>query len=229
MNLHNYINRLFKYYNLIAFTFVICLITANLAATKLVQFGSLTDPGGIIIFPLLYVMNDILTEVYGFSASRRVIWIALYCNLFMTLTLYLVVQLPPSDHSHTHEEFTTIFALTPKIFLASLSSYFIGELLNASAISTLKIMLEGRNFAFRAILSTCVGAFIETAIFASIAFGAFLPISNLLSMIFTMTALKVAYELVVLPFTIRITNFLKKVENIDSFEKPSWRGILGWR
>ncbi len=219
----------FKYYNLIAFTFVICLITANLAATKLVQFGSLTVPGGIIIFPLLYVMNDILTEVYGFSASRRVIWIALYCNLFMTLTLYLVVQLPPSDHSHTHEEFTTIFALTPKIFLASLSSYFIGELLNASAISTLKIMLEGRNFAFRAILSTCVGAFIETAIFASIAFGAFLPISNLLSMIFTMTALKVAYELVVLPFTIRITNFLKKVENIDSFEKPSWRGILGWR
>lgn len=219
----------FKYYNLIAFTFVICLITANLAATKLVQFGSLTVPGGIIIFPLLYVMNDILTEVYGFSASRRVIWIALYCNLFMTLTLYLVVQLPPSDHSHTHEEFATIFALTPKIFLASLSSYFIGELLNASAISTLKIMLEGRNFAFRAILSTCVGAFIETAIFASIAFGAFLQISNLLSMIFTMTALKVAYELVVLPFTVRITNFLKKVENIDSFEKPSWRGILGWR
>ena len=128
-------NKNFKYYNFIAFTFVICLITANLAATKLVQIGSLTAPGGIIIFPLLYVMNDILTEVYGFSASRRVIWIALYCNLFMTLTfmtltLYLVVQLPPSDHSHTHEEFATIFALTPKIFLASLSSYFIGELLS---------------------------------------------------------------------------------------------------
>lgn len=222
-------NKNFKYYNFIAFTFVICLITANLAATKLVQIGSLTVPGGIIIFPLLYVMNDILTEVYGFSASRRVIWIALYCNLFMTLTLYLVVQLPPSDHSHTHEEFTTIFALTPKIFLASLSSYFIGELLNASAISTLKIMLDGRNFAFRAILSTCVGAFIETTIFASIAFGAFLPISQLLSMIFTMTALKVVYELIVLPFTVRITNFLKIVENIDSFEKPSWRGVLGWR
>ena len=112
-------NKNFKYYNFIAFTFVICLITANLAATKLVQIGSLTVPGGIIIFPLLYVMNDILTEVYGFSASRRVIWIALYCNLFMTLTLYLVVQLPPSDHSHTHEEFATIFALPPKIFLAS--------------------------------------------------------------------------------------------------------------
>ena len=217
----------FKYYNLISFAFVICLVTANLAATKLVQFGSLTVPGGIIIFPLLYVINDILTEVYGFSASRRVIWIALYCNLFMTLILSIVVKLPPSDHSHTHEEFATIFALTPKIFLASLSSYFIGELLNASAISTLKIMLEGRNFAFRTILSTCVGAFVETAIFASIAFGAFLPISQLLSMIFTMTALKVTYELIVLPFTVRITTFLKKSEGIDSFERPSWRGVFG--
>ena len=78
-------NKNFKYYNFIAFTFVICLITANLAATKLVQIGSLTVPGGIIIFPLLYVMNDILTEVYGFSASRRVIWIALYCNLFSNI------------------------------------------------------------------------------------------------------------------------------------------------
>ena len=222
-------NKNFKYYNLIAFAFVICLITANLAATKLIQIGSITVPGGIIIFPLLYVMNDILTEVYGFSESRRVIWIALYCNLFMTLTLYLVVQLAPSDHPHTNKEFDTIFALTPKIFLASISSYFIGELINASTISTLKIMLDGRNFAFRAILSTYVGAFIETIIFASIAFGAFLPISQLLSMIFTMTALKVIYELVALPFTIRITNFLKIVENIDSFEKPSWRGVLGWR
>ncbi len=89
-------------------------------------------------------------------------------------------------------------------------------------------MLKGRNFAIRAILSTCAGAFIETAIFASIAFGSFLPVSELLSMVFTMTTLKVTYELVILPFTVRITSFLKKAENIDSFEKPSWRGILGW-
>jgi queuosine precursor transporter len=217
----------FKYYGFIAFTFVICLITANLGATKLIQLGSLTVPGGIIIFPLLYVLNDILTEVYGFSASRRVIWIALFCNLFMTLILYIIVQIPESSHSHTHEEFSTIFALTPKIFFASLSSYFVGELLNASAISTLKIMLEGRNFAIRAILSTCVGAFIETTIFVSIAFGSFLPYADLLSMIFTMTILKVTYELIVLPFTVRITTFLKTAENIDSYEKPSWRGIFG--
>ena len=173
-------------------------------------------------------MNDILTEVYGFSASRRVIWTALYCTLFMTIILYLVVQLPPSDHSHTHDEFATIFALTPNIFMASLSSYFIGELINASTISALKIKLKGRNFAFRAMLSTFTGALIETSIFASIAFGSFLPMSQLLSMIFTMTAIKVVYELITLPLTVHITNFLKKAENIDSFEKPTWRGALGW-
>ena len=119
----NFKNRKFKYYGFIATTFVICLITSNLAATKLLQLGSFTVPGGMMIFPLLYVMNDILTEVYGFSASSRVIWTALYCNLFLTLILYIVVQLPHSDHSHTHEAFAVIFALTPKIFIASISSY----------------------------------------------------------------------------------------------------------
>jgi len=173
-------------------------------------------------------MNDILIEVYGFSASRRVIWTALYCNLFLTLILYIIVQLPHSDHSHTHEAFAIIFALTPKIFIASISSYFIGEIINASAISILKIKLEGHYFAIRAIFSTFIGALIETTIFASIAFSSFLPLASLISMILTMTTLKVTYKIAVLPFTTRITKFLKKAENIDSFEKPAWQGILGW-
>ena len=225
---HPTINKNFKYYNTIAITFIICLITSNIAATKLWQIGSLILPGGMIIFPMLYVLNDILTEVYGFTASRRVIWIALFSNLFVTLILFLVIQLPPAEHWSNHESFTNVFSLTPRIFLASISSYFVGELLNASTISTLKIMLEGRNFAIRAILSTCVGAFIETTLFVSIAFGGILPTPHLFSMIFTMTIIKVAYELAVLPITVKITQSLKKTENMDSFEKPSWRGILGY-
>jgi queuosine precursor transporter len=220
-------NRKFKYYNAIAIAFIICLITSNIAATKLWQVGSLILPGGMIIFPILYVLNDILTEVYGFTASRRVIWAALFSNLFVTLILFLVVQLPPAEHWSNHESFTHIFSLTPRIFLASISSYFIGELLNASTISTLKIMLEGRNFAIRAILSTCVGALIETTLFVSIAFSGILPISHLFSMIFTMTIMKVAYELIVLPITVKVTQFLKETEGMDSFEKPSWRGVFG--
>jgi len=225
---HPTINKNFKYYNTIAITFIICLITSNIAATKLWQIGSLILPGGMIIFPILYVLNDILTEVYGFTASRRVIWAALFSSLFVNLILFLVIHLPPAEHWSNHESFANVFSLTPRLFLASISSYFVGELLNASAISTLKIMLEGRNFAIPAILSTCVGAFIETTLFVSIAFGGVLPTQHLFSMVFTMTVIKVVYELAVLPITVKITQSLKKTENMDSFEKPSWRGILGY-
>lgn len=217
----------FKYYNIITIAFITCLITSNLAATKLWQIGTLILPGGMLVFPLLYVLNDILTEVYGFTASRRVIWVALFCNLFVTVILFIVVQLPPAGHWPNQESFANIFSLTPRIFIASISSYFIGELLNASTISTLKIMLEGRNFAMRAILSTCVGAFIETALFVAIAFSGILPTAHLFSMIFTMTIIKVLYELIILPITVKITAFLKKSEGIDSFEQPSWRGVFG--
>lgn len=220
--------RSFKYYNLLTIAFIVCLITANMGATKLCHFGSLTLPGGILVFPLLYILNDILTEVYGFSASRRVIWLALFSNLFLTLVLWAVVNLPPAAHHSNHEAFAGVFSLTPKIFIASLTSYFIGELLNASAISTLKVMQSGKNFALRAIISTCVGAFIETLMFAVIAFSSFIPAYQLMMMIFTLTTLKVLYELIALPFTVKLTQFLKEAEQMDSYEKPSLRGILGW-
>lgn len=171
----------YKYFNIITISFIICLIVSNLAATKLWQIGSLTLPGGIIIFPLLYVLNDILTEVYGFRASRKVIWLALFYNLVLTLILYSVIYLPPSEHWSNQEAYSYIFSLSPRIFIASISSYFVGELLNATAISMLKIMYQGKFFAFRAILSTCVGALIETSMFAIIAFGTILPLQNLIS------------------------------------------------
>jgi uncharacterized integral membrane protein (TIGR00697 family) len=216
----------FKYFNAIAITFVICLITSNLAATKLWQIYSFTLPGGMIIFPLLYVLNDILTEVYGFTASRRVILTALFCSMFVNAILWIVVLLPPAEHWSNHESFSNIFSLTPRIFIASFSGYFVGELLNSLTISTLKILLEGRNFAIRAILSTCVGAAAESIIFANIAFIGLLPAKQILSIILTMTVIKVVYEIIVLPITVKLTAFLKTSEGIDSFETPSWRGIF---
>lgn len=218
----------FKYYNIISIFFITCLITSNIAATKLWQFYSFTLPGGMLVFPLLYVLNDILTEVYGFSASRRVIWIALFANLFLTIVMSVVVMLPPAEHWSNHESFSNVFSLTPRIFIASITSYFIGELMNASVISTLKIMLEGKSFGFRAIFSTCVGALVETSIFIGIAFSSIMPVNILFSMIMTLTVIKVLYELILLPVTTTVASYLKKVENFDSYEKPSWRGVLGW-
>ena len=187
----------FKYFNAISITFVICLITSNLAATKLWQVYSFTLPGGMIIFPLLYVLNDILTEVYGFTASRRVILTALFCSLFVNIILWIVVLLPPAEHWNNHESFSNIFSLTPRIFIASFTSYFIGELLNAFSISNFKILLEGRHFAMRAIISTCIGATVESVLFINIAFIGLLPTKQLFSMILTMTVIKVVYEIIV--------------------------------
>jgi hypothetical protein len=216
----------YKYYNALTIAFVICLMTSNLAATKLCQFGSLTLPGGIIIFPLLYPLNDILTEVYGFTASRKVILTALICNLFMTVVLSTVVYLPPADHWSNDEAYSGVFSLSPLIFIASFSSYFVGELTNATVISLLKIRLEGKYFIFRAIFSTLAGALIETVIFVTIAFSSMLPFEYLVRTIVTLTTIKVLYELAIIPFTVRIVSFLKNAESTDSFERPSFKAVL---
>jgi uncharacterized integral membrane protein (TIGR00697 family) len=218
----------YKYYHKISLVFILCLIIANIGATKLFTIGNLIMPGGIVVFPLLYVINDILTEVYGFKASRKVIWLALFCNLFSTFVLFGITLLPPAPHWSNHEGFASVFSLAPRILVASFTSYFIGELLNASTISILKIQLEGKFFALRAILSTCVGAFIETTIFALIAFSHYLPFSEVLNITLTLTIVKVLYELTVLPITVKIATYLKKAENIDVYEKPTLRNAFSF-
>lgn len=219
-------NKNFKYLNFITIAFVVLLIGSNLGATKLALFGNIVLPGGILLFPMLYVLNDILTEVYGFSASRKVIWSALCFNIFLTLVLYFIVQLPPAPDHSNQEAFAGVFGLAPRIVIASVTSYFLGELLNAYALSNLKIMLKGKNFAFRAILSTCVGSFLETLVFASIAFGNFMSIKMLIDFVITLTFTKVMYELLLLPLTVIVTRYLKKVEQVDSYEKPSLAAIV---
>ncbi|MCP5369912.1 MAG: queuosine precursor transporter [Rickettsiaceae bacterium] len=216
----------FKYLNFINLAFVVLLIGSNLGAIKLVSFGNLILPGGIILFPMLYVLNDMLTEIYGFSISRRVIWSALFFNIFLTLILYIIVLLPPAPEHSNHEAFAKIFSFAPRIVMASLTSYFFGELLNAYALSHLKIIFKGKNFALRAILSTCVGAFLETLVFATIAFGHLMNVKMLIHFAATLTLTKVLYELLLLPFTIIITRYLKKIEGVDSYEKPSLKAVF---
>ena len=218
-----------KYFHLIAILFVVCLITANLGATKLARFGDIVLPAGILVFPMLYVLNDILTEVYGFTASRKVIWTALICNLGSSILLFAMVQFTPADLHSNQESFENIFGLAPRIVIASVTSYFIGELLNAFTISNLKIMLHGKQFALRAILSTCAGSFLDTLIFISIAFGPFMETKELMSLVITLTITKVLYEIICLPVTVVVASYLKRVEQIDSFEKPSLKAIFEWR
>lgn len=211
----------YKYYNVISIAFVVCLVVSNIAAVKLCDFlGYATLDAGTMTFPLLYILNDVITEVYGFSASRRTIYIALFSNCFVAGFLWLVALMPPAKGWDNQEAFVQVFSLSPRIVVASISSYFIGELANSTIIASLKIKLEGKMFVYRAILSTTIGSLIESAIFSCLAFYAIIPAEEILKMIGLLTAIKIAYEIVIMPITVRCVDFLKKTEKADVYEKP---------
>lgn len=216
-----------KYYHLISIIFVFCLLISNLAEVKLIDiFGYGQMGGGTFFFPLLYVLNDVLTEVYGFSASRRTIWTALIFNLLFSVLMYIVMLLPSGPDWQEKEAFETVFALSPRIVIGSITSYFIGELINSSIISALKMHFKGKIFAVRALFSTLIASFIESILFAYIAFYNRIPHDELLKMICLLTISKVLYELLVMPFTIYLVAYLKRTENLDIYEKPSLRNIV---
>lgn len=216
-----------KFYYSLTMIFVFCLLISNIAAMKIIDILGIAQVGaGALFFPLLYVLNDVITEIYGFSASRRTIWIALFFNLSFIILMYFIMMLPEGEDWQEKEAFEIIFALSPRVMIGSLISYFLGELINASIISFLKIHLEGKLFALRAIFSTLISSLIESIIFGIIAFYGRVPNEELIKMIIMLTILKVLYEIIVMPFTIMLITYLKKAENLDIYEKPLLKNII---
>jgi uncharacterized integral membrane protein (TIGR00697 family) len=215
-----------KYYNILTITFVVCLLLSNIAEIKMCNFFGYTIGAGTIIFPLLYILNDVLTEVYGFLASRRTIWLALCFNIIFSIFLYIIASLPASQYWQDQQAFETIFYISPRIVTASVLSYFIGELINAIIIALLKVKFNGRMFGFRAILSTFIGAFIESIMFCYMAFWGRIPSLELTKMIYLLTIVKVLYEILTLPLTVKFVAFLKKSDRSDVFEKPSFKQLI---
>jgi uncharacterized integral membrane protein (TIGR00697 family) len=215
-----------KYYHHLTLSFTVILLLSNIAEIKICDFLGFSIGAGTLIFPLLYVLNDILTEVYGFTAARRVIWTALTWNCIFTAFIYIILLLPSSPHFEQKEAFEQIFFISPRIVLASIFSYFVGELLNSSIIATLKVKFQGRFFALRAIFSTLISSACESSVFAYIAFSGRIPNMELVEMVILLTLIKVAYEILIMPFTLKFTNFLKRSEGVNIFEKPSWRAFI---
>lgn len=216
----------YKYYNIISLAFILCLLMSNLAAIKIFNFFGHAIWSGILIFPLIYVLNDVLTEVYGFSESRKVIWVAMACNCILSGFLYFVCLLPPAEFWQDQAAFEKVFSLSPRIVAASVISYLIGETMNSYILSLLKIRLYGKFFAIRAIISTLVGAFVESSIFGFISFGGRVQVSELWQMICMLAFMKVGYEILIMPFTVKFVTFLKRKEKVNSFEIPSLRNII---
>jgi uncharacterized integral membrane protein (TIGR00697 family) len=198
--------------------FTTFLILSNLAAFKLASFGSINFAAGLIFFPLTYVFDDILTEVYGFKVSRRIIWTALLANTIVFLGTWITIFLTPSPYWSHQEAYATVYQGTLRIFTASAISYFCGEFANSMLLAKLKVLTEGKHLWFRAVASTITGVSIDTVLFTHIAFLFTIPYTNIWQVILTMFSFKVLYEVCAIPLTYKISNYLKRKDNIDYYD-----------
>lgn len=198
--------------------FATCLLISNILATKIMMIGPWAAPAGVLIFPIAYILNDVITEVWGFRKARLVIWIGFAVNIFAVLFFTLGIVIPGAAFWQNQQAFATVLGNTPRIVLASLSAYLIGSFLNAYVMSRMKVLTKGKGFSGRAILSTVAGESADSLIFISIAFAGVFPIRVLVMMIFTQAMLKTVYEILILPVTIWVVGFVKRSEGVDTFD-----------
>lgn len=201
--------------------FVTVLLTSNLIAVKLVAFGPLTLPAAVIVFPLSYLFGDVLTEVYGYGAARRVIWLGFGCNLIFVLFVLAAGALPGAAgawDSSAQSAYARILGFTPRLLAASFLAYVAGEFLNSFVMARLKIATQGRWLWTRTIASTLLGQGVDSAIFITGAFTGILPFNLLVRTILYQWAFKTAYEVVATPLTYALVNSLKRHERQDPFD-----------
>jgi uncharacterized integral membrane protein (TIGR00697 family) len=208
----------YQYLDVLVALFVAVLIISNIASTKILTLWKFTFDGGTILFPLSYIFGDILTEVYGYRQSRRVIWLGFISALLMSLVFYVVQLLPPAPDWHNQKAFEIILGFVPRIVLASLMAYFAGEFSNSVILSRLKIYTRGKFLWTRTIGSTIIGEGIDTAVFCTVAFYGVLPGTVLLAVILSNYIFKCSLEILFTPVTYLIVGFLKRKEKEDVFD-----------
>lgn len=208
----------YRYLDLIMALFVAVLLISNVASSKIVKLGPFTFDGGTLLFPISYIFGDILTEVYGYQRSRRVIWTGFACAGLMAGVLALVGALPPAEGWPYQEAYETILGTTPRIVLGSLIAYFAGEFSNSYTLAKMKILTQGRWLWTRTIGSTLVGEGVDTMLFVIIAFAGTLPCPLFWSIILSNYIFKVGLEIAMTPVTYRITNYLKQAEHEDFYD-----------
>ena len=221
--------RQYRYYDLIMAAFVTVLICSNLiGASKRTVVGNFTFGAGILFFPISYFFGDVLTEVYGYARSRRVIWVGFIAESFASIMAFVVVKMPPAPGWTGQEVYEKAFGNTWRIVLASLIAFWAGEFANSVTLAKLKVGTEGRFLWLRAIGSTAVGEAVDSAIFYPLAFGSFLFIGiagwewpQVVEVMIHNYFLKVLWEVLATPLTYRIVNFLKRVENEDYFDRDT--------
>lgn len=201
-----------------AAVFVTCLLTANTIAAKLVSVGGVILPAAIIVFPVSYIVGDVLTEVWGYAAARRVIWLGFACNLLMVVAIWAGGEIPPAPVWSGQEAYRQILGQTPRILAASFAAYLAGEFANAYVLARMKILTRGRWLWVRTIGSTLVGQAFDSAIFIGLAFAGTVPLGVLAGIVVAQWAAKVVYEAAATPLTYLAVEWLKSREGVDTFD-----------
>ena len=211
----------FTAYEILVALFITVLIVSNIASTKIVHFYSLTFDAGTILFPLAYIVGDIITEIYGFRKMRRLIYLGIGMLLITTLTFYIVGLLPHAIDWTGQDAYNSILGVVWRIVGASIIALFFGEFFNSYILAKLKIQTKGKGIWGRVVGSTAIGSLIDTTLFSTIAFAGTMSSSTLIQLIATVYLVKVVTEIVVSPITLQIIAYIKKTENIDTFEAPA--------
>lgn len=210
--------RVYRYFDLIMAAFVAVLLISNIASSKILDLGPFTFDGGTLLFPISYLFGDILTEVYGYRKSRRVIWVGFGSAALMAGVLALVGALPPAQGWDHQPAYQAILGATPRIVAGSLIAYFCGEFSNSFTLAKMKVLTQGRWLWTRTIGSTLVGEGVDTLLFVTIAFAGTLPWDLFWSVVVSNYVFKVGLETLMTPATYRIVAFLKRAEQEDVYD-----------
>jgi hypothetical protein len=212
----------FKFYDLIMAAFVTILLCSNIiGAEKVVSIAGFSFGAGILFFPISYFFNDILTEVYGYARSRKVVWAGFAAMGFASFMSWVVVSLPPAQGWIHQDAYEVVFSQTPRIVVASLVAFFSGEFVNSFTLAKMKVFTSGRFLWIRTIGSTIAGEAADSIIFYPIAFYGFWPNDLLITVMITNYVLKVSWEVIATPVTYRVVNFLKRKEHEDYYDKET--------
>ena len=204
---------------LMGILFNVCLVTANLLETKVINFFGMGVTAGLLVFPVSYIINDCVSEVWGYKKSRLIIWTGFLSNFFIVALGLIAVAIPPAPYWEGAEHFNFVFNFAPRIVLASLLAFIVGSFLNAYVMSRMKLRDKGKRFSARAIWSTVVGETGDSLVFFPLAFGGILTVPQLLQMMVLQIVLKTTYEILILPVTIRVVKTVKQIEGSDVFDK----------
>jgi uncharacterized integral membrane protein (TIGR00697 family) len=211
--------RVYKYYDLVMALFVTILLCSNvIGAGKVASVWGFTFGAGVLFFPISYIFNDVLTEVYGYARARKVVWAGFGAIIFASFMSWVVVALPPAAGWNDQPAYQAIFGQTPRIVFASLLAFFVGEFANSYVLAKLKVKTNGRHLWARTIGSTIIGEGVDSMIFYPVAFLGIWSTDLVMTVMMSNYLIKVGWEAVITPVTYKVVGFLKRAEEEDYFD-----------